>query len=188
MDVIKELKAGIDAIAHPDKGTKKKMAVGASLRMYYKFSIIPGILYLFAAGIIGAINPAVGLGTGASAAFAAAMGALLVWVIIPILMLVAALIYHVFAMMFGLGGKYANTLAAVAFMEMAGVSVMWVGIIPILGAIVEFVVWIWSIWVFVCAMANQHGASKGKAFIVWLMPTIIIIAIIGVVAFSLFAA
>ena len=61
MDVIKELKAGIDAITHPNKGTKKKMAVGASLRMYYKFSIIPGILYLFAAGIIGAINPAVGL-------------------------------------------------------------------------------------------------------------------------------
>lgn len=51
--VMDAFKNGIDAVLHPDSGTKAKMSVMEALMMYYKFSVIPLVLAVIVAIVAG---------------------------------------------------------------------------------------------------------------------------------------
>lgn len=196
---IDPFKNGIDSILHPDIETRSKMGAAKALEMYYRFSLVPAVLGIvvvvlavFAA--TGAAAQAVGLSSQAGgmqlALFSVVALLLQLWVVIPVLILVLAGMLHVAGKVLGMfKGTYANTVTAVAYSELAPVSVVWLAAIPIIGPLIIFVADVYSVWIFLSAAANQHKTTKMNAFIVGLVTVVIlavvVILIVGAVGFSL---
>jgi hypothetical protein len=190
---------GWEAVIHPAKNTGKKMSIGDTLKMYYMFSVIPFILFvvlgaIFVAalsslvGAIPGLGALSGLGAGLGIGAVVVMAIVYLWIAIPIGILIDAALYHLVggAILKWFKAGYSATVTSVTYSAMAVVSILWLTFIPIIGSIVVFIFALWSIYVLVTALANQHGTTKGKAFIVWLIWLIIGIAIAAVISVSLF--
>lgn len=188
---VDDLRSGIDAITNPDKNTKKGMALGKSLSMYYKFIVIPMILLAIATFVAYSTKPVGTIGAGIAAV--AVLFSLLI--LYPVLLLIAAAIYHISGLVLGGFKKgYAATFTATTYSVFPPLLAAWIITLinaasVIVGVLLYLVVGLWSLWVLIVALSNQQGVSKGRAFIVWLIPTIIIgiilVLIVGALALAI---
>ena len=178
--IVSDFTKGFNAVLHPGANTSTKMSVGQALGMYYRFSIIPAILFmilgavLFSAlgALLGPVGAAIGGGVGAGIAIVYAI--LVFWIAIPIGALISAALYHIVGMyVSGFKSGYSATFTGVTYQMMTIVGVLWLAFIPVIGAIIVFVFELFSIYVLCKAWSNQHKTSVGKAFLTWLVWLII---------------
>jgi hypothetical protein len=201
MSFIGDFKSGFNAILHPAQNTGKKMSIGDSLKMYYMFSIVPVVLFIvlgaivaFLASSVLSLVPglgAVGVGLGGLAiVFLVIIAIVEFWIAVPISLLIQAALYQLVGgvILKWFKNGYSATLTASVYSTMAVIGVIWLFVIPIIGALIIGIFGLWSIYVFVTALANQHGITKGKAFAVWAIWLIIGIIIFAVIGFSSLAA
>ncbi|MCL5430320.1 MAG: hypothetical protein M1504_02475 [Candidatus Marsarchaeota archaeon] len=190
--IVDDFVNGFKGIFNPNKTTQKKMDIGQALGMYYKFSVIPVILFIVIGAIValaaGALLSSIpglssfGAAGGALAIVGVIVGAILeFWIFIPIGIFISAALYHVVGAALGWFKQgYSATLTSTVYYMMTVVAVAWLLPVPILGALLVGIFSIWGIYVFITALANQHKTTKGKAFVVWL-----IWVIIGIVIFAI---
>jgi hypothetical protein len=183
MNLISYTKSVIDALLNPADGTRKRMNARDSILMYYRASIIPGILYVILAGAYGFVEFGSSVGLPVVAPVMA-IAAVMMWVAFPVAIVVLSAVYHVFAKLLGMSGGFGQTLTATVYSALPAVFVIWLSAIPYLGSILLLVVIAWGAWVFSNALANQHGSTRLRAFAAWIIPT----AIIGYIALSVLFA
>lgn len=202
MILIDEWKTAFGIMLHPYRNTKKSMSTSDALKFYYKLSIIPGILTVIIS-IISYMHPSVSLLSvpGYLKFFFLIMGVLSVWILTPVIGLLALNAW------FQLIGKlvrrftkpYSNTLTAAVYAIIPNLLVVWVSglttliINPLhiftlsyfLMLLVTLPFSIWSIIIWLYAMSNQQRISKLAAFGVDVLSSIILGALIFIVAFLL---
>jgi hypothetical protein len=191
MNVFGSFKDGFSAVLHPGQNTGKKMGVGDALKMYYMFSIIPVILFIVLGAVLvsllSSFIPFIGAGLGAVGVVGIIVGAILeFWIAIPIGILIQAALYELVGGMIlkWFKGGYSATVSAVTYETMAVVGVVWLAFIPVIGEIIVALFGLWSIYVLIAALSNQHKTTKGKAFGVWLIWVIIGIIIFAVIGWG----
>lgn len=178
------LKKGLDAFMHPVKGTAKKMKLGDALGMYYRFSVIPLIIFIVLGFLVTALV-ASGLssfgntGLAGIATTALVVGAIvLFWIVLPIGMLIESIILHLVGkVMNDFKGDFENTFTAVVFSIFGTVAVLWMVFIPVIGGAIVAAFGLASVYVAVVALGNQHKTSNTLA--PWIIATIIVLLIAG---------
>lgn len=200
MIFIDELKWAFDVMVHPNKANQK-WTVGGAAAMYYKVLIIPLIILVIIEALAGSIiasglsslgsmlgssGAALGaLSGGAVAAILIGSTLLDFLILVPIGFLIAAVVYLIFGMIFkAASGGYAGAFSAVVYSALPIVALLFLYWVPVL----NFILAIWGIVLFVFAWANINKVSKGKAFLVWIVPVIIVLIIVLIVGVSLLSA
>ncbi len=147
--------------------------IGGAWKYYALISLVPLVLMLILFGAMGAAFAALS-GFGALAPF---LGGLLI--VIPIamyigmiiLVFVGAAISHIFVYLVGGRQGYARTFQASTYGTTPGVLLGW---IPFIGIIF----YLWSIYTYVTGISVLHKMSMGRAFLSWLLPIIIVFAVV----------
>ena len=196
--IIDDFRNGWNVVFRPGENTSRKMSTGDAFALYYKFSVIPVVLFiilLYAAlsialaifskmPVIGSTLTLIGdIGILGIIAFAI----LWFWVFVPIGILIQAALYQlVGGMLLGkFKGGYSGTVTACVYAAFPGLMIAWLSLIPVLGGLLSFIFGIYSVYILVTALANQHKTTRGFAFLVWLVW--VLIGVIIVVALVFFA-
>jgi hypothetical protein len=127
---------------------------------------------------------------------AAIFGGIIGLVFLALGVLLIAGIYHLFAMMFGARGGYVGTFRAVVYAWSPMILVTLLNLVLIIavpaavqvGGILSLIVLIWSFVLLVIGVREIHGLSTGAAFGVAVIPTIIMIGLVLLLFFAIFAA
>ncbi len=187
MEIFDNFKKALDRCTNPNKNTDK-MDVMDAIKYYYKVMILPMIASIVLALIGGsvALSPIVSGMFGIVNAVFAAVSFLILF---PIGMLLSAAVIQLFSkMVFGIfKGNYSKTFTAMMFGTLPVVLFYWLTYIPILGMLILLFA-IWSIYVTTVSLSKQQNVSIGKAFLGWLIPTVILAVIELVLMFVMFAS
>lgn len=193
MIIVDELKAGFDAMIHPDQGTKKGMGTVEALLFYYKFSIIPLVLYVIfslvflSSSLSGTSSPAPsGIATLATAfaGFSIIANFVYVWIVLPIeilivaafLQLVGKILLHKFS------DGYGGSVAALVYGALPLVGLQFLFLVPLVGWVVGLIAFIWALVLDVFALANQQSVSKAASLGIGIAAGILISILVAIVA------
>jgi hypothetical protein len=198
--IIDDFRNGWNVVFSPGANTSKKMSIGDAFAFYYKFSVIPIILLIAMLYVLLSIAmaifsqvPTIGhtlslignLGVFGVIVFAV----LWLWIAVPIAILIQAALYQLVggALMGKFKGGYSGTVTACIYAAFPSVMIAWLGFIPVLGGLLSFLFGIYSIYILVTALANQHKTTKGTAFLVWLVWVLIGVIIVVALVFFIVA-
>ncbi len=191
--IIDDFKIGLDAVFHPSKNNKQ-MSIGQTLGMYYKFSVVPFVLFivlgLIVTTVLGSVLSAIpgvgGLATGLGAVFIVVGAIMYLLIAIPIGIIIDGILYYLVG---GVVFKWfknglSGTVTGVAYSVMTIVGFIWLIFIPVIGWLIVGLLGLYSLWVLWNSLAAQHKATLAQAFIVWLVWVIVA----GILYFAVFAA
>ena len=157
------------------------------------FAIICALVSGVIGGILGfLISLATGHGIGSS--LASLVGTILFTPIFTAIgLFIAAAIYHLLVLL--LGGPshqgYEATFRVVAYASVLQLF-SWLGVIPILGALVLIAIAVYNVVLSVLGIREMHGTTTGRAVAIVLIPvvvvTLLLVLIFGAVLFAIFAA
>ena len=157
------------------------------------FAIICALVSGVIGGILGfLISLATGNGIGSS--LASLVGTILFTPIFTAIgLFIAAAIYHLLVLL--LGGPshqgYEATFRVVAYASVLQLF-SWLGVIPILGALVLIAIAVYNVVLSVLGIREIHGTTTGRAVAIVLIPvvvvTLLLVLIFGAVLFAIFAA
>lgn len=191
---IDQAKQTIGIMLHPEKATAASKGIREAVVWYYKLSVVPLIITIILAAIVGGAvitlpsvlgSPAAQLsGLGYAAALGAAGIVLLYFIVlIPVGLLVGAGLLHFFGKYVFRKFKedYAHTLTATVYQTAPAVLFFWLFVIPLLGTVANIVIGIWSLVVYIFALSNLQkiskwavvGISVGMGIIVFIVALII---------------
>jgi hypothetical protein len=187
--IVDDLMAGIGAIIHPDKKTQKRMDIGDSLVMFYKFSAIPVIL----AFIIGLVSP-----LGATEAISAALA---LWIGIPVYIAITAALYHLLGKVVfkAFKNSYANNVTALVYGSFPLVLLYWLISLTSFGAgnaaasastlMIFAILLVWGVFITIVALSNQQRCSRLTAFgvmiIIGILYFVVFLLLVGAVFYTL---
>jgi hypothetical protein len=179
MIVVDEIKEGFKIMLHPVQATKNARGIKDSLKFYYKLSILPWVLYvIFFTISLASVGAASALILGIFSAI------LIFWVFIPVSFFISALIYHAFGKLFRVfKNGYASTFNATVYGTVPSILFMWLAAIYLLG-VLSIVFAFWSLVVLIIALSNSQNTTKLRAFVVVIIPLIIILAVLFAYEFS----
>jgi hypothetical protein len=188
MEIFDNFKKALDRCTNPNKNTDK-MDVMDAIKYYYKVMILPMIASIAIALIVGSVATLSPISTGAFGIVSAVFAAVSFLILFPIGMLLSAAVIQLFSkMVFGIfKGNYSKTFTAMMFGTLPVVLFYWLTYIPILGMLILLFA-IWSIYVTTVSLSKQQNVSIGKAFLGWLIPTVILAVIELVLMFVMFAS
>ncbi len=189
MGLWKDLKSGFDLMLKPGENSKKSLNVGAAYTWYYKVTLIPLIALIVVALLLVSsfgTSPIVRvLGSaffGLGVLTAVVLPIVFVWLLIPISILVSAGLVHIVGVWTGqFKGDLSKTLTATMFGRIPSTIFLFALIIPS-SFVLYFVFAIWALVVYVIALQNQQKVSWPVALGVILITTIVVAAVIGLIA------
>ena len=132
-----------------------------------------------AAGVVALVAAcaAIGnIGSGGAGILGAAVGALVGWVVL------AGIVYLVGDKLFGGTATWGEMLRTMGFAQAPGVLYI-LGIIPILGAVVAFVVWLWILVAVVVAIRQGLDIGTGKAVLTGIVAGVGYMIVAGLMSF-----
>lgn len=143
---------------------------------------------LTAVGLLGGklFGAAAGATIGAMA-FVAAI------IMTPITMIIGWIIssgiLYIFALLFGAKGNF-KTQSYLIALYLAPVMLITtvIGLVPIIGGIVNLLIALWSLYLLTMALKTAHGYSAGRAVATWLLPVIVVVIIFALLAATLLGA
>ena len=159
--------------------------------------LIFAIICALASGVIGGILGfliSLATGNGIGSSFASLVGTILFTPIFTAIgLFIAAAIYHLLVLL--LGGPshqgYEATFRVVAYASVLQLF-SWLGVIPILGALVLLAIAVYNVVLSVLGIREMHGTTTGRAVAIVLIPvvvvTLLLVLIFGAVLFAIFAA
>ncbi len=184
---IKELKAGMDAALHPTQGTRKQMHASEALKMYYKFSVIPALLFIIFGSVLLAglssllvhmpvIGPLLAALSGLAVILVVIAAVMYFWILIPIGIIISAAIWQLFGkfLLKKFNKGYSATLTAAVYGVLPSVGLLWTIAIPILGILILFITSIWGLILGIYALANQQNTSKKNVLLVYIVAAVVI--------------
>ena len=189
--LIKSFKDGLGVIAHPGKGTERKMDVKEALLAYYKFALVPIALTILASIVVmltlpGAlanapttylVNNSVQLTIDLYKQYLISL--IVTPLFIPLLLLIIAGMLHAVGRGFGFfKGGFASTFAAVVYAEFSSLLFWFAVALGALGSIVYLIALIYGIYVLVVGLSKQHGTSMTNAFVAGLVVFIVLAVIL----------
>jgi hypothetical protein len=180
MIFVDELKSGFEVMLHPSKKTKKRIKTGEALKYYYKFSFIPMILEIILSILILNSVPLYmqPLPQGIGVVVLVMISVVLFWMLMPLGIVVFAAIIQVIGRLFGMfKGKYSDSLTSVVYGALPGAGLFWLADLPVIGAAVLIVAFVWGLYVTVAALSNQQGTRKLGAFGVILVSGVVLFVI-----------
>jgi hypothetical protein len=202
MIFVDETKKAIDIILLKDKNPKA-MSVAQCLGFYYKASLIPLILAVIVAalistafvGTIGALlttvasnshlGSLIGLFGTAVTLVIVVLVVVYFWILMPLGLLIDALIYHIFGKLlkqFKQG--YNATFNAMVYASMVYILLFFLLGIPIVGAIVGLIIFIWSLVSIIVWMGRFQKISWVMSLVVlivtWVVVVIIFLLLAGI--------
>jgi len=182
MIVVDEIKEGFKIMLHPVQATKNARGIKDSLKFYYKLSIVPWVLYIIFLTIsLANVGAASALILGIFSAI------LIFWVFIPVSFFISALIYHAFGKLFRVfKNGYASTFNATVYGTVPSILFMWLAAVYIL-SFLSIVFAIWSLVVLIIALSNSQNTTRLRAFVVVIIPLIIILAVLFAYEFGVFS-
>ncbi len=141
--------------------------------------ILPALKFIlftyFIAGILSAITILIILpDLGINVAIFEILGSILIGLISPF---IGAAIYHIFVMLFKGKGKFYDTYKTSAYSGAPAIF-SW---IPYVGVFVSI---IWGYIILTAGIMKLHSLSNMKAILVWLIPTLILLAMVWLVLLS----
>lgn len=98
--------------------------------------------------------------------------------VLPLFLFIAAGILHLFVKLFRGQGNYVETYKVIAYSSAPMLPGIIISFIPIVGSLA---VSIWQIILLVIGISSLHQISKGKAFLVWLTPFLLMV-FVGILA------
>ncbi len=102
--------------------------------------------------------------------------------------LISAVIYLIFAKIFGKGTfTQQYYLLSLPVVPMTVLSAL-VSLIPFIGIIISLLLMLYSLYLMTLGLKEAHGYSLAKAVLTWLVPTIIIFVIMAVAVGSIIAS
>ncbi len=188
---IKSFKEGLGVIAHPGKGTEKKMSIKEALLAYYKFAVVPIILTVLASIVVMFTLP--GELAKAPAAYLVnnsvqltidlyrqyLISLIVTPLFIPLVLLVIAGMLHAVGRIFGFfKGGFASTFTAVVYAEFSSMLFWFAVALGALGSIIYLIAMIYGIYVLVVGLSKQHGTSMTNAFVAGLVVFIVLAVIL----------
>ncbi len=175
MIFLDQMREGLNIMLHPTKASYKSHSIGGALGFYYKFSLIPLVLY-----IIFSLFSAYPI-------ISALIGIIIILIAAPIGFFIGSAFYHGFGSLFGVFKKpYQNTFSAMVYGVIPSIMFIWLLPIPILD-IISIIFDIWAFIVMIFALARLQNVEALTAFGVIVATGIIIGAIIFIILL-LFAA
>lgn len=165
-----------DALSKPGQTFRKERG---------KASLSEAVKHMGLAGLIaGAINAAAVLLTLSSTAFSAILSLLLV-ILMPIILIISLLIgsgiIYLLAKLFGGKGDY-NTQTYLFSLYQAPILLLTtlVAFIPLVGWAINVAIAAYSLYLLTLALKETHKYSTSRAVATWLVPSLLLIAIVFV--------
>jgi hypothetical protein len=184
---IKELKAGMDAALHPTQGTRKQMPASEALKMYYKFSVIPALLFIIFGSVLLAglssllvhmpvIGPLLAALSGLAVILVVIAAVMYFWIFVPIGIIISAAIWQLFGkfLLKKFNKGYSATLTAAVYGALPSVGLLWTIAIPVLGILILFITSIWGLILGIYALANQQNTSKRNVLLVYIVAAVVV--------------
>ncbi len=191
MSLLDDTKRAFRGMLHPSLNTEE-MSTGAALKFYYRAAVIPFVISAILGVIVSyillsiATSSSYSLTTMGKATIQSSLLALVVvgylvdvFIFTPIGIVVFSAILQFFSktlFKFWQGG-YNRTLTASVFSIFPSIFFLWLTQLPY----VEFVIAIWVAVVMIITLAKQHQISTKMAFVGWLVPSILVGIIVGLV-------
>ncbi len=193
LNPIKGFEEAIVSAVKPAQSTSLTIGRAETLKRYYRMSIIPFLLYVVVSVAIfylltplpvisnSFLRPSNPLGSisdlsNVQGTFAllsqnliiyVIAAALLFWIGIPLLMLMNALILHIFGKWIFAGFRkgYSNTLTATLYSFVPTFLFLWLVIVPvnIFSGPMQLLLLLWSFAIYVIALSNQQAISRRRA-------------------------
>ncbi len=196
--IIDDFRTGLGIAFRPNENASVKLSVGEALSLYYKFSVIPLILFIIVGYFaLQGFSSMLASQTGMWASFVQlaqplASHALTLmitisigffWILLPIALLVQAALYQFVGGIFGkFKGGYSASLSAVVFAMLPNVLVAWLSFVPVLGFIIALFASVYGLYVLIVALEKQHKTTSGSALAVWLVCGIALMIIMFIVS------
>ncbi len=145
---------------------------------------ISGLAVLFGITAVGTMGGFDSMVMGAGVGVFAFIASLILTPIMSVIgWLIGSGIIYVFAMIFKGKGNFTNQSYLLA---LYGAPLMVInsilGIIPFIGPILAFLVWLYGLYLLTMAIKQVHKVSTGKAVAIWLIP-VVVVAVIAAVLF-----
>jgi len=102
-------------------------------------------------------------------------------------LLISSGIIHIFVSLLGGEHGYSETLSAMEYATAVQPLTAVFSLIPILGSLVNFVIWIYAIFLQTKGIENFQEMSTGRALAAVLLPVLIVFAIVFAIAVVVFA-
>ncbi len=175
MIFVDQMKEGFSIMLHPTKANYENRSIGGALGFYYKFSLIPLVLYIIFS-LFGA-NPII----------FALIGIFSIWIAAPIGFFITALLYHAFGKLFkAFKNPYQNTFSAMIYGVIPSIMFIWLQPIPVIGMI-TIIFDIWAFIVMIFALARLQNVGALTAFGVIVVTGIVLFVIAFVIVFTALA-
>ena len=175
------------------KKQEKKANLGEGIKHIGIAGVIVGVITGIAAWIgmatVGSLLGTPGLTLGVGIGIAAFLSSVILTPIFAVIWwLIGSGILYIFAMIFGGKGSYTTqsyliALYSAPLMILSAILVL----IPIVGAIVNFLVMLYGLYLLTLALKQVHKVTTGKAVAIWFVPLVIVVIIIAVM-FSVWLA
>ncbi|MGB9730236.1 MAG: YIP1 family protein, partial [Thermoprotei archaeon] len=171
---VDQMKEGFSIMLHPTKANYENRSIGGALGFYYKFSLIPLVLYIIFS--LFSANPIFAL-----------VGIFSIWIAAPIGFFITALLYHAFGKLFkAFKNPYQNTFSAMIYGVIPLIMFIWLQPIPVIGMI-TIIFGIWTFIVMIFALARLQNVGALTAFGVIVVTVIVLVVIMVVIFFTALA-
>jgi hypothetical protein len=188
MIFVDDLKRGVDIALHPKREAGGKMTMGEAIRFYYKFSVIPTVLFIISSAIFANSASAFAMPLKYFASYGAVGAALLAaamfWILEPLGMAIDAAIFHFFGktVLKSFKNRYDATFTAMVYAILPALLLYWLTPIPIIGIAAIIAVVGWELIVLILALSRQQNVSAMRAVGVVLLATVVVLLIAVIVS------
>ena len=174
---MEDLRLAYNTLLKPGKSTKKSMTSSAALKLYYKLTLLPFILFV----VVGYLTSSAGTDWSSNfmmfsavlSSIMPAYSALIVnaimffWILIPAGLLIDAFLYQVIGKFFlnVWKGNYSKTLTACVFGSLPLMLFYWIVPVQVIGKIALLVFGAWNFVVLIIAMSNQQNTTRMNALV-----------------------
>ncbi|MDE1845762.1 MAG: hypothetical protein KGH53_00550 [Candidatus Micrarchaeota archaeon] len=192
------LRFGYEVMTRPATAAKRSLSAGEAIKIYYKLSVIPFLLYVAISIIIieVGLSPVSSVLSSFSTFFSSAISIPLIlitaiftlWVAIPLGIAINSFFYQVVGKVFlnVWKGSYDKTFTAVMMAELPALMLYWLLAVPGLNFLYIVLVGIWQYVVLVIALSVQQkttrlGAAAAVLITVAAIITVVLLIIFGFV-------
>lgn len=187
---VDELREGLNIALHPKTATKKTMTTKESISFYYRFSIIPTVIYVIvSAAFASSSSPAASIG---SLAPLGPLGAVIFavaifWIGEPLGILIDSAIFHFFGktLLKSFKNAYNATFTAMTYATLPILLLYWLTPTPVIGNAAFVAIAVWGFIVEILALSRQQQVSVLRAFGVILLSVLVIGAIVAIPVIAL---
>ena len=186
-----------NAITNPKetfKKEEKKANIGEGVKQIGIAGLITGAIVGIAAMVglsyAGSVLGIPGMTAGTGLGVVALLSSI---IMTPIFMVIYWIlgsgIIYIFSMIFGGKGSFTKQsyLIAIYYAPIMVITSI-LGIIPVLGPIIGFIVALYSLYLLTMALKQAHKVSTGKAVAIWLVPMIVVMVIVAIFSAVLFSS